>query len=111
MPKSVVKVKPHPEDAPDGRAWKCPDCDCWATLGCNAGYHRDTESHGDPALVPLRPLIAAKDEAEELAAEREAEKVLKMATDAIAHFTDRKTAEKIVLVLCRQQLLVKESPE
>lgn len=45
--------KPWPEDAPVGKAWQCPDCTAWSTLGGNAGFHRDTKRHGEPTLVPL----------------------------------------------------------
>lgn len=40
-------------DAPEGMAWKCPDCDLWATLGGNVGYHAEKTNHGVPVLMPL----------------------------------------------------------
>lgn len=41
-------------DAPDGLAWTCPDCDSWATLGGNAGYHAQKSGHRLPTLQPIR---------------------------------------------------------
>lgn len=40
-------------DAPEGNAWKCPDCGKLATLGGNAAFHRDVAEHGEPSLVPF----------------------------------------------------------
>lgn len=42
-------------DAPAGQAWKCPDCDSWATLGGNAGWHAEKSGHGVPSLGPIPP--------------------------------------------------------
>lgn len=42
-------------DAPPGQAWKCPDCDLRATLGCNAAYHAMQADHGVPVLVSHSP--------------------------------------------------------
>jgi len=42
---------PYPEDAPDGYIWQCPDCKRRASLGNNAGYHRDLRGHGEPELI------------------------------------------------------------
>lgn len=47
------KRAPWPADAPQGKAWQCPHCPSWATLGGNAGFHRDKKSHGEPFLVAL----------------------------------------------------------
>lgn len=47
--------KPWPEDAPEGKTWKCPDCGSQATLGGNAGFHRDNEKHREPVLVDFVP--------------------------------------------------------
>lgn len=49
-------------DARDGMAWSCPDCDSWATLGGNAGYHAETTGHGVPSLRP-RPNEPTRTEA------------------------------------------------
>jgi hypothetical protein len=43
-----------PDDAPEGKTWKCPDCGSQATLGGNAGFHRDKEKHGEPILVDFK---------------------------------------------------------
>lgn len=48
-----MKNKSWPEDAPAGQTWKCSKCNSMATLGCNAGYHRDSENHGDPVLTQM----------------------------------------------------------
>jgi hypothetical protein len=37
-------------DAPQGQAWLCPDCDSWATLGGNAGFHAQATGHRAPIL-------------------------------------------------------------
>lgn len=50
--KPTGPVVPWPDDAPDGQVWKCPDCGMMASLGCNAGSHRDTRHHGEPSLIP-----------------------------------------------------------
>lgn len=37
-------------DAPEGMAWLCPDCDSWATLGGNAGFHSKKTGHRLPVF-------------------------------------------------------------
>lgn len=54
-PSGAAGVLSWPDDAPDGMAWQCPDCGAWATLGGNAGFHRDKMNHGQPELHPLPP--------------------------------------------------------
>lgn len=49
-------------DAPEGYAWKCPDCTMWATIGGNAGYHSTVTKHGVPRLVPNENLLREQDE-------------------------------------------------
>jgi hypothetical protein len=39
-------------DAPAGFTWCCPDCQSWAALGGNAGYHASMSGHAVPSLVP-----------------------------------------------------------
>lgn len=55
---------PH---APDGKAWYCPDCDSWATLGENAWAHAAETGHDRPDLkaIPERPDAAPPDDADE----------------------------------------------
>ena len=43
-------------DAPEGKAWKCPDCGCLATLGGNAVFHAVTKHHGSPTIVDQPPV-------------------------------------------------------
>lgn len=49
--KPKEKQLPWPEDAPKNKSWKCPTCGSQATLGGNAGYHRDKYKHEQPVLV------------------------------------------------------------
>lgn len=42
---------------PAGRCWKCPDCDSWATLPENAGFHMAESGHGVPIDEEQPPLI------------------------------------------------------
>lgn len=42
-------------DAPRGKAWTCPDCGHWATLGGNAAYHAMKMKHAPPELLELPP--------------------------------------------------------
>lgn len=44
-------------DAPQGDAWKCPNCDSWATIGGNAAYHATKTGHGVPELGTMPPEI------------------------------------------------------
>lgn len=49
---SITKKKlPWKKDAPEGKCWKCPNCNSWATLGGNAAFHAITMLHGLPKLV------------------------------------------------------------
>lgn len=38
---------------PNGHAWRCPDCDTWATLAENAGYHAYICKHRTPELIKI----------------------------------------------------------
>lgn len=62
--------QPWPADAPDGQCWECPDCGNLASLGGNAGFHRDNERHGEPRLItqPTKIPDPWKDEREKLEA-------------------------------------------
>lgn len=65
------KRRPWPQDAPEGKCWKCPDCKSWATLGDNAGFHMDKKGHGEPTLVDLEPVLDAARAAMQLKRERQ----------------------------------------
>lgn len=40
-------------EPPDGMCWKCPDCDSWATIAGNAGYHSKITNHQTPVLAKM----------------------------------------------------------
>jgi hypothetical protein len=49
-----------PHDAPDGKAWRCPDCTSWATLRENAHAHQIATGHGRPAIGDQPPPPSAE---------------------------------------------------
>lgn len=50
----IAGFKPWPEDAPAGQTWECPECGSRATLGGNAGFHRNKTGHSAPVLKPFK---------------------------------------------------------
>jgi hypothetical protein len=53
--KTLTKELVWQTDCNDGTAWFCPDCDMFATIGGNMGYHIQQKGHGLPTRRRLRP--------------------------------------------------------
>ena len=63
-----MSVRFNPDDwysnpvLPRGRCWKCPDCDSWASLPENAGYHMVNHGHGLPFDAEQPPLMEEEED-------------------------------------------------
>lgn len=90
-PKSPPAWLP-PHDAPDGKAWRCPDCPSWATLLENAHAHQIATGHGRPALGDQSPPPSAEKLA--LRGEPTARTILQVFAAQVAHIPPSMTDDR-----------------